>query len=307
MTVGERRSILRRGLLRARFVALVIVATAASASAAGAASPRAGRVAILPIAADGFSPEVCARMASALAGGLAASGVEDVVNAAETARRMTAGGVSGCRTPSCIATIGRLTEAALLIQGAVTVKPNKLDYELRLDLITAAGAATATVGTMESRCEGCSLDEVLEDMSLLASSLRVRHLSDLDGPVAPTTDEPPGAVRPVLAPAFSSAAEAGVRSPPPRRALWWSAVGVGALSVGAGAYLMVIDGRCVDDAGVGLCSTRIGARTAGIAVAGGGAMVAALGAYHLIRGGSRAGPDAVVSLAPTSFAVTTRF
>jgi hypothetical protein len=281
----ERPLILIAGLLLVPWLAV---------ASAQAAKPR---VAVVPMVGEQLGVDVRSKLDAAVAGGLAASGAE-VVDGVDTAKRIRAKGLGGCDTSTCRIAIADATGARYLIRGSVEIMGRS--YSVRLEMVD--GATGGVVGIREDRCEICTEAEVYETASLTASALKAEiwkraaaPRGEGGDPGAPSTTG--GKAVALTAPPAAPAREVpGLVSPGPGAApggqgqptrvlpvLSWIGVGAGVAAIAAGYYLVSINHDLTCDHGPGVnCEFRYKTRTSGIALMGGGALVAAIGATLLI-------------------------
>jgi hypothetical protein len=265
---------------------------------AAAAKPR---IALVGVTADQLSAEVRAKIDAAVAGGLAASGA-DVIDTASTSRRISSKGLVGCDTSTCRVAIAEATGAAYLVRGSVESMGRS--YTVRLEMIE--GATGNVVGAREDRCEICTESEAYETASVTASALKAEvikrpapgaaagegakagdRIGEATRAVASASPSAPPATAPeattsMLSPPAPPASEG--ESAPRLRALGWAGVGAGLLAAGVGGLLVYLDGKytCLDHAQGAKCENRFSTRSGGYALAGAGALVAALGVTLLV-------------------------
>jgi hypothetical protein len=281
----------------ARFAGLVLAFLLGSfASFAGLAVATAHaakpRIAVLSLTADQLSAEVRAKIDAAVAGGLAASGA-DVVDSDTTARRIAARGLGGCETSTCRVAIAEVTGAGYLVRGAVESMGRS--YTVHLEMID--GASGVVIGIHEDRCEICTEGEAYETASATASALKAEVLKRPGaGPAAGNEGKPgsklsaasavapsaSGGVAAISSPQPAPAADG--RAAPRLGALSWIGVGAGAVAIGAGIYLLRLDGHgnCDDGQGVYCPLTYSGNRPGGFTLIGAGALVLTVSAALLI-------------------------
>jgi hypothetical protein len=280
-------------------VALVLVgATAALASAAATAHARADkpRIAVLWIAADKVAPDVRGKLEAAVVGGLAASGA-DVVDSAETARRIADKGLAGCETSTCLAGIGQAVGARYLVRGNIDAAGGR--YDVRLEMID--GASGAVIEMRADRCEICTEVEAYETASVAASALKAQvskrqaTLAAAGAPPAPAPSGDAAAAELKLAapapapgvgaaPTVAAAKEAGPTAARRSRVLPIIGVGAGVVAAAAGAYLVALDGKgtCTTTAPDQLCEFQYRTKPGGVTLIGAGALVAVASAAFLV-------------------------
>ena len=254
-------------------------------STALAAKPR---IAVLAVAADQLSVAVRAKLDTALAGGLAASGA-DVVDATATGKRVDDKGLAGCETSTCRVAVAEATGARYLMRGSVESMGRS--YTVRLEMID--GLTGGVIGMREDRCEICTEADVYETASLSASSLKAEvwkrgggKPGALPGPgqELPLGGDPAGsggasADMPTLvtpAPSYPAA--------PRWRTLAWMGVGAGAIAIGAGVYFLSLDGEytCTSHLPMAGCKNTWSTRPGSFTAIGAGALAVALGTTLLI-------------------------
>ena len=256
---------------------------------AGAAHAHAARtrIAVLGVSAEQLRPEVREKIASAVAGGLAASGA-DVVDSAATAKGAAAKGITDCETPTCRIAIAEATGARYLMRGSVQTMGR--NYTVHLEMID--GTTGTVIGVREDRCEICTENEAYETASVTASALKAevvkRPAAPGDGAEArkiAVTDVAYPAVKDApTAPMVSASGSPPDREAPPRMRPWgWAAIGAGAAALAAGIVLVAIDGHgtCGADP-PDQCKNMYTTRGGGIALITGGALGAVLGTTLLV-------------------------
>ena len=190
------------------------------------------RIAVLGVSAEQLRPEVREKIASAVAGGLAASGA-DVVDSAATAKGAAAKGISDCETPTCRIAIADATGARYLMRGSVQTMGR--NYTVHLEMID--GTTGTVIGVREDRCEICTENEAYETASVTASALKAEVVKrpaapgdGADGRKIAVTDVAYPAVKDSPAASMVSAGgstPAGDQPPPRMRGWAWAAIGAG--------------------------------------------------------------------------------
>jgi len=273
-------------------IAVAIICAGAGASTARAHAART-RIAVLGVTAEQLRADVRDKIAAAVAGGLAASGAE-VVDSATTARGATAKGVGTCETPTCRIAIADATGARYLMRGSVETMGRS--YTVHLEMID--GTTGTVIGVREDRCEICTENEAYETASVTASALKAEIVKRptiagdeaAERKVAITGVADPAGKGAGGAPMVSASggSPAGGEETPPRLRGWsWATMGVGAAALGAGIFLVTLDGKYTCDlpsnASPGYqCPRQYSTRGGGIALITGGALVAVLGTALLV-------------------------
>jgi hypothetical protein len=296
-TTFGRRTMFRKAPVAATAAAIAAAAALGAWPAAAAAAAGKPRIAVTAVTAEQVGAGVREKLEAAVAGGLAASGAE-VIDGAETARRIADKGLAGCETSACLSGIAQATGAQYLVRGRVERLGRS--YSVHLEMID--GASGAAVGTRNDRCEICTENEAFETASIGASSLkaevsrrRAGARSDLAAPPrAPATA--PAVLAVASPPGAGAGADSTVSSSPgaaigapgssagPRGRTWpWVGIGTGAIAVGAGIYLLSIDGRgTCDNAPGDPCPLQYQTKAGGITLMTVGVLAAALGAALLV-------------------------
>jgi hypothetical protein len=247
------------------------------------------RIAVLGVSAEQLRPEVREKLASAVSGGLAASGA-DVVDSAATAKGAAAKGISDCETPTCRIAIADATGARYLMRGSVQTMGR--NYTVHLEMID--GTTGTVIGVREDRCEICTENEAYETASVTASALKAEVVKrpaapgdGADGRKIAVTDVAYPAVKDSPAAPMVSAggSTAPGDQPPPRMRGWaWAAIGAGAAAIAAGIILVRLDSQqipCMGNPGA-LCRRSYSTQGGGIALISGGALGAVLGTTLLV-------------------------
>lgn len=284
----DTKAVVRRAALGAVLAGLLGASDARAATRPG--------VAVVDFRVTGVNAGLRHRLTKAVDGGVQAAG-GDIVHARETA-----GAPAGPRSE-----LGAGTGVLLVLRGSVEARRGNFAVHLEM-LDTSTGQVLAT---KTDRCNGCKPDEACESVSLTASALLTdsrRALSsaapeppppDLPSPPdAPDSTEGPARIAPPpavparipvpdTAPTAAPGAELAPQPVGPAtsrrgRPLAWAGVLGGLTLMGAGAAMIVLDGRCATDSPPGAaCQDLWNTRWPGVAltVAGGG--LAAAGALWL--------------------------
>ena len=248
------------------------------------------RIAVLGVSAEQLRPEVREKLASAVAGGLAASGA-DVVDSAATAKGAAAKGISDCETQTCRIAIADATGARYLMRGSVQTMGR--NYTVHLEMID--GTTGTVIGVREDRCEICTENEAYETASVTASALKAEVVKrpaapgdGADGRKIAVTDVAYPAMKDSPAPSMVSAdgsTPAGDQPPPRMRGWAWAAIGAGAAAIAAGIVLVRLDSQqlsCMRMRPDQLCRDSFSTQGGGIALISGGALGAVLGTTLLV-------------------------
>ncbi len=201
---------------------LAILAVSVAAATAHADRERAAVVAI--DLGPNVPPYVRTTATKQTEAGLAAAGF-DVLGAGEAAKLVTAELVT-CRQGPCTQTLGERLGVNLLVFTTISASDENLVVTMRL--------VQATTGTQEAEvtdvCDLCGEAELGERMAVIASSLRARAVEARRRRAITTVETTPGPAAP------QRVHERGSYAPA-------IAVGIGgALAVGAGIYLLALDG-----------------------------------------------------------------
>jgi hypothetical protein len=268
-------------------IAALLLWTGAGGGTARAHAARA-RIAVLGVTAEQLRAEVREKLAAAVAGGLAASGA-DVIDSATTARGAESKGIAGCETPTCRIAIAEATGARYLMRGSVETMGR--NYTVHLEMID--GTTGTVIGVREDRCEICTENEAYETASVTASALKAeivkRPAATSDEAAArkvATATDPSvtGAPTPPMVSASGGSPAGGDENAPHLRGWSWVAMGAGAAAIGAGVFLMTIDGKytCTTTVMDDRCPRSYDTRGGGIALISGGVLAAILGTALLV-------------------------
>lgn len=250
------------------------------------------RIAVLGVTAERLTADVRDKIAAAVAGGLAASGA-DVVDIAATTKSAEAKGIRDCETSTCRIAIADATGARYLVLASVETMGRS--YRVHLEMID--GATGTVIGVREDRCEICTEKEAYDTASLTASTLKAEVAKrppvasdNTEGRKIAITDvtyptDKGTSTTPMIS--TSGSTPAGGEQPAPRMRGWaWAAIGASVVAVGAGIYLMHIDGRqlpCAERSGpTDWCPTSHTTLPEGIAAITGGVLGAILGTTLLV-------------------------
>jgi hypothetical protein len=192
-------------------VALVLASFASPASAAAPGERVA--IAVFSVTGQSLVDEAKDKLRNSLRGGLAAAGF-DVVPQPEVDKAVSAAGLAGCDTMSCLRRIGELVMARRVVKANVEVIGNT-HFVSSLELIELSDGRT--VASSKDNCDVCTMKEVNDGLSNAAAALRMQ----LEGPAAPPT--PPTVIATSPPP------------PPSKRPLWLGLTGVAAAVVAGGA------------------------------------------------------------------------
>jgi hypothetical protein len=249
------------------------------------------RIAVLAVTVEHAAPEVQRKLEAAVAGGLAASGA-DVVDSAATARRSTEKGLGQCETSTCLAAVAEATGARYLIRGRVELVGR--NYAVHLEMLD--GLTGGPIDMREDRCEICTETEAYETASVAASALKAqvskRRLAPGAGGVPAgsaaasrvASDASGGSGRSPAGPSSALVGEVVTPAPAPRwRALPVIGLAAGALAIGAGVYLLAINGQGTCRGAPGdVCEFQYQTRAGGITLVSVGALAAAVGTTLLV-------------------------
>jgi hypothetical protein len=165
------------------------------------------------------------------------------------------------------------------------------NYTVHLEMID--GTTGTVIGVREDRCEICTENEAYETASVTASALKAeivkrptasgdeataRKVAAATDPAAKDATTPPMV-------SASGGSPAGSQETAPRLRGWsWAAMGAGAAAIGAGIFLLSLDGNytCTTTVVNDRCPRSYDTRGGGIALITGGALAAVLGTALLV-------------------------
>ena len=257
-------------------------ASAAAPTAAGVrdakndpiASPKATVMGVAPFGPASLTADLRARLESAAAKGLVASGAT-VTSPAEVSRGMSATSTGLCTEPVCLKRLADATTTPLWLRGSCTIDGST--YRIHLELFDAV--ADAVVGARDDTCEICTESEVADTVDIAASTLRrtwklspktVATGTGIAGTATAPTN-PAGA-----APTAATKESAGSRPSMWRRVAPFLAFGGAAAATGLGVYFVYQNDRLANyDSNMNRYTKRLD--TKGLAIASFGAAAALLG------------------------------
>jgi len=226
--------------------------------AGGLARAEKPRIAVAGVAGENAPPELRAKVAEAVAAGLAASGAD-------------------VRTEPAV--------VAYLIRGKVEREGR--NYTLELEIVDAKTGEI--IDSREDKCEICTESQALEMAGLAASTLKAQvfkrrpTVGMVDMPVMMTP--PPSAPAPAhAAPNIVAVSEPAAAPAPRHRALGVAAIVAGALAAAAGGELIAIDGNgdCSASDARTQCPNLYRTKTGGIAMLSAGVLALAAGVVVLV-------------------------
>jgi hypothetical protein len=249
----------------------------------------------MPVEIRGNVPAGRAALEAAIARAAAVT-ERPVVGAEEAAVRLEAAGAAAvCEAASCWTAAGRAVGASHLLAGDVERKEGL--FHARFRLVDATSGRIIAAESNHCDEDDCSVAELcrVTARELLRQTL-VRAPESGPGPGQATAGALAAGEKDHVAPS------AGARS---WRALWPpAAIAAGVAALGAGAFLVKLDGDCADRGCDHLHDTLWG----GVATLGAGAALTAVGVVFAVRDARRSTPSGpTVAVGPGSVVVSGRF
>jgi hypothetical protein len=210
---------------------------------------------------DSVPREARERLLGQLRQGLAEAGLELLDPVAVRAKLNASTFPAGCVVGPCLRTAGTTLAVKYVLFGSVAGVESSFDVTLTM-LETAEGALVAQ---STERCDVCGMTDV-EGTVQRATAELLQNLKARPAAPKQAATPPPTTSR---------------KMAPPKAGVWrwkgwkWVALGVGAASVGVGAYLTQVDGRCLDDA----CSDQRSTGAPGMVAVGSGVVVMGAAGY----------------------------
>jgi hypothetical protein len=208
------------------------------AGVAKAAPPDHPRVALLKIDVVGLNGDMRSKFVGVLAQSLRQAGYDVLEQDSAQSKLMAAGVPPGCVTGPCLTDVGRVLGVQRVVVGGIGAAGSNYDITLTM-LETQRGDRVAQ--SIE-KCEICTIDEGLKTMGRAAGTVAQARIPETTQAVEP----PPPPRKDIVQPPPPPPPAAPERSWYDRPAVRWTTVAVSAAAIGAGIYMLTLDGNCVD-------------------------------------------------------------
>jgi hypothetical protein len=232
------------------------------------------RVALLKIDFVGLNPDMRGKFVGVLLQSLRQAGYDVMEQEAAQAKLQTAGVPPGCVTGQCLADVGRALGVQRVVVGGIGATGSNYDITLTM-LETQKGGQVAQ---STEQCAVCTLDEGLKTMGRAAGVVAAGRMPEVvQQPVEPPPPPPhKDIIQPPPPPPPPTPEREWYQSP----ALRWTSVAVSAAAIGAGIYLLTLDGQCQSNERPTCMTKYQGNAAPGWALVGAGVAVGA-GAVYL--------------------------
>jgi hypothetical protein len=209
-----------------------------------------------------------------------------------------------CRSASCWSNLATLVNAGYVVAGSAARQGGSFRVSFRL--LRASDGSTVASEANDCEVADCSIAELARRSAreLVRTTLgrpggeRVADATEL----APRRSPAPAAAVRAKAKAPASAGGSGFT-----RVLWPTLVVVGAASVGAGAWLLSVNGQLWHQSPPYDDGDDVYTLPHGIAAIAGGVLLGATSIYFIVRGQRARGPSVALGVGPGSLFATGRF
>ena len=195
------------------------------------------RVALLKIDVVGLNGDMRSRFVGVLAQSLRSAGYEVMEQDTAQAKLMSVGVAPGCVTGPCLADVGRALGVQRVVVGGIGAAGSNYDITLTM-LETQKGSQVAQ--SIE-KCEVCTLDEGLKTMGRAAGVVAQARIPETP---PPPVEQPPPPHKDIVTPPPPPPPITPERAWYERPAVRWTATAVSLAAIGAGVYVLTLDGGC---------------------------------------------------------------